>query len=331
MGRGEAVGASAGLSVIRILSVIALFMWLFSPHEVAAQPRRTLHDAGTAGRLVVSPQGSGGEALRLQRNGRTIWHTRDQRFEPFGDGAAVRIAEGKTAIGITGWTGGAYCCWTLHLFRPGPEGLAHIASLPLGKREPDVIRLSPPGGPVIQVADAAFDFWDAPMSLASDLHPTVPLRWTGRRLEPDVAAMRRPVAAALGTACVDMAAPDDMPPPEQAIATYASLEAAIAALRARDWNARPDTAPHPGVEAARLAACLVYSGRAEEGRNLLRAAWPAGAPGLAETERQLAARLACSPFAAAVRAANPQGAPFTTTRCNRGGRDQTALFALDWR
>ena len=316
---------------MRILSCFALFLWIFSSCEAVAQPRRTLHDAGAAGRLVVSPQGSGGEALRLQRNGRTIWEARDQRFEPFRDGAPAPIAEGETAIGITGWTGGAYCCWTLHLFRPGPQGLAHIASLPLGKREPDLIRLSPPGGPAIQVVDAAFDFWDAPMSRATDLHPTVPLRWTGRRLEPDVAAMRRPVAAALGTACVDMAAPDGMPPPEQAITTYASAEAAIATLRARDWNTRPDGAPHPGVEAARLAACLVYSGRAAEARDLLRAAWPAGAPGLAETERQLAARLACSPFAAAVRAANPPGAPFTTARCDRRSPDQPAVFALDWR
>jgi hypothetical protein len=66
---------------------------------------------------------------------------------------------------------------------------------------------------------------------------------------------------------------------------------------------------HPGVEAARLAACLVYAGHAAEAQGLLRAAWPEGAPGLAETERQLAARIACSPFVAAVRAVNAPARP----------------------
>jgi hypothetical protein len=141
--------------------------------------------------------------------------------------------------------------------------------------------------------------------------------------------MRRPVAEALGTACADMTAPEDMPPPEQRITTYPDIAAAIAALRARSWTARDGL--HPGVEAARLAACLVYAGHASEAQRLLRAAWPDGAPGLAETERQLAARIACSPFAAAVRAANPPRAPYTTAACRPNGPDRTAVFALDWR
>lgn len=310
--------------------LIALIFCFFSLGEASAQPRRTLHDAGAAGRLVAAPAGMG-EALRLQRGGQTLWQSRDQRFEPFRDGAPIPIGGGQSAIGITGWSGGAYCCWTLHLFRRGAGGLAHIASLPLGKREPDVLRLAPPGHDAIVLADAGFDFWEAPASRAANLHPSVPLRWSGRALEPDRAAMRRPVAAALGTACVETAAPEDMPPPEQHVTTYASPEAAIAALRARDWSTRGGEAPHPGVEAARLAACLVYSGHAAEARRLLREAWPAGVPGLPETERQLAARLACSPFAGAVRAINAPGAPFIGARCNRNGADQTAVFALDWR
>ncbi len=314
--------------MMRAVPFITLILCLFSFGGAHAQPRRTLLDAGAAGRVIAAPHGMG-EALRLARGGRTVWQARAQRFASFREGAAIPIGGGATAIGITGWTGGAYCCWTLHLFRQGPAGLAHIASLPLGKREPDIIRLAPPGGPPVQVVDAALDFWDAPVSLATDLHPTVPLRWTGRALEPDVAAMRRPVAAALGTACVEMAAPEDMPPPEQRITTFADPDAAIAALRARDWGVR--TGAHPGVEAARLAACLIYAGHAGEARRLLREAWPAGAPGLSETERQLAARLACSPFIGALRAANAVGAPYLGGRCAPKGRDQTAVFALGWR
>lgn len=309
--------------------VIGLFLLLFSLNEAWAQPARTLLDGGAAGRVDVRPREAGGEALRLTRRGRVLWQARDQRFEPFRDGAPIPIADGVEAIGITGWTGGAYCCWTLHLFRQAQGSLTHLASLPLGKREPDVIRLSPPGGPTIQVADAAFDFWDAPISRAADLHPTIPFRWTGAALVPDVAAMRRPVEAALGSACVEMAAPQDMPPPESRMRGYPDIAAAVAALRAGDWSARDGG--HPGVEAARLAACLIYAGHAAEARHLLREAWPPGQPGLPETERQITARLACSPFAAAVRDANAPGAPFTRGRCAPRGTDQTAVFALGWR
>lgn len=313
---------------MRALAISTLIMCLFSAHEASAQPRRTLLDVGAAGRVVAAPQGMG-EALRLTRNGQTVWQARAQRFEPFRAGAAIPLGDGATAIGITGWTGGAYCCWTLHLFRQGPAGLAHVASLPLGKRDPEAIRLTPPGGPAVQVADAAFDFWDAPASLATDLHPTVPMRWTGRALEPDIAVMRRPVAAALGTACVEMAAPEDHPAPEQRVRTYADMDAAIAALRASDWGTRQGV--YPGAEAARLAACLIYAGHAAEAQRLLREAWPAGTPGLAETERQIAARIACSPFARAVRAANAPGAPFLDSRCRPNGADQTAIYAMGWR
>jgi len=316
--------------MIRISAVIYLFLWLFSPGEVSAQPRRTLLEAGAAGRVVAAPGATDGEVLRLTRGGRRLWQARAQRFEPFRADAPVPIGGDATAIGITGWTGGAYCCWTLHLFRQGTDGLAHLASLPLGKRDPEEIRLSPPGGPAILLPDAAFDFWEAPVSRAADLSPTIPFRWTGRALEPDVAAMRRPLAAALGTACVDMPAPEGQPPPEQRLATYPDVAAAIAALRSADWTAGSDRR-HPGVEAARLAACLIYAGHAAEAQRLLRAAWPEGAPGLAETGRQIAARLACSPFVAAVRAANAAGAPFLGGRCQRNGRDQTAVFALNWR
>ena len=316
--------------MIRSLTFMALFLWLVPSHQASAQPPRTPHDAGAAGRVTIVPQGRG-EALRLTRAGQTLFETRAQRFEPFPGGGRIDLAEGASAIAITGWTGGAYCCWTLHLFHRRPQGLAHVASLPLGKREPDILRLTPPEGPAIRLADADFDFWEAPASLAADLHPTIPFRWTGRALEPDIAAMRRPVAEALGTACADMAAPPDMPPPELRITLYPDIDAAIATLRARGWERPTDGGPHAGVEAARLAACLIYSGHAAEAQRLLRAAWPEGVPGLAETERQLAARIACSPFASAVRAVNAPRAPYTTAVCRPNGPDQTAVFRLNWR
>ena len=312
------------------LGAILLILWLVPLSGTLAQPARSPGADGTT-RLVAEPSGLG-ERLVLRRGRERLWSARDQGFEAWRDGAPLRLGPAAPeAIGVTGWSGGAYCCWTLHLFQRGPQGLRHVASLPLGKRDPTDIRLAPPGGPPILLADAAFDFWEAPVSLAADLGPTIPFRWTGQALRPDLDAMRRPVAAALGTACAGMMAPGDLPAPEARIATYPDSAAAIAALRARDWGRPRGNEAHPGVEAARLAACLIYSGQAEEAQRLLRAAWPDGAPGLAETERQLAARLACSPFAAAVRSVNPPGAPFTRMRCRPEGPEQTAVFALDWR
>lgn len=314
---------------MRIIFLMTLILQFISFNEALAQPRRTMLDAGAAGRVVATPQGMG-ETLRLTRRDRILWQSRAQRFEPFANGAPIAIAPGEVATGITGWTGGAYCCWTLHMFRTEAGALQHIASLPLGKRDPSEIRLAPPGGEAgMVVADAAFDFWEAPISRSTDLHPSVPFRWSGRRLEPDIGAMRRPLAAALGTACVEMAAPADRPPPEQRVTTYPDLAAAIASLRAGDWGASRGL--HPGVEAARLAACLIYAGHATEAQRLLRDAWPAAAPGLPETERQMTARLACSPFIAAVRAANAPGAPFLNARCLPQGADQTAVYRLGWR
>lgn len=313
-------------------ALIALFLWFFPFYEAPAQTSRILHDAGSAGRIQARPRQQGDEeTLRLLRAGETVWQARARRFEAFRDGAPIPIAPGVEAIGITGWSGGAYCCWTLYLFQRGPQGLRHIASLPLGKRDPSGIRLAPPGGPPVLLSDAGFDFWEAPASLAADLGPTIPFRWTGRALRPDIDAMRRPVAAALGTACASMMVPEDLPPPEARIATYPGMDAAIAALRARDWRRPPGEDAHPGVEAARLAACLIYAGHAPEAQRLLRAAWPEGVPGLAETERQITARLACSPFIEAVRAANPPGAPYLRGPCRSEGPDQVAVFALNWR
>lgn len=314
--------------MMRMIAAITLFLWFIPLDGASAQPRRTLHEGGWAGRIMAAPHGRG-EVLRLTRGGKTHFEARAQRFEPFAEGRPVEIAPGVTALGFTGWTGGAYCCWTLHLFHRGPQGLAHVAALPLGKREPDLVRLTAPGGAGLRIVDAAFDFWEVPASRATDLHPTVPLRWTGRTLVPDVAAMRRPVAAALGTACAEMTEVEGLPPPAQRITTYPDIPAAVASLRARDWSSREGS--HPGVDAARLAACLVYSGHASEAQALLRAAWPDGVRGLAETERQLAARIACSPFVAAVRAANPPRAPYTTAACRREEADQTAVFNLNWR
>ena len=69
----------------------------------------------------------------------------------------------------------------------------------------------------------------------------------------------------------------------------------------------------------------------KEARRLLRTVWPEGVPGLAETERQITARLACSPFIGAVRAANPPGAPYLGGRCAPNSPAHTALYALNWR
>jgi hypothetical protein len=181
-------------------------------------------------------------------------------------------------------------------------------------------------------SDAAFGFWDFAASRSTDLDPPVVLRLQGGRLAPDLAAMRRGVAEALGGACDPRWDPtalrsEGLEAPS--LSAYADLESAARTLQQADWSRDGRIGRrHPAAEAARLAACLIYSGEAEAAQRLLRSGWPPGQPGLRETERQLAARLACSPWAAAIRRLNGPKAPYVGSRCRPMGRDQVAVHSV---
>ncbi|HEY4249565.1 MAG TPA: hypothetical protein VGM87_00105 [Roseomonas sp.] len=281
---------------------------------------QVLHDGGRAGRIEQHRPQSGEDdrpALRLRRAGQLVWQARSRGFEPL---PALR---GEPQIlAFSGWSGGAYCCWTLEAFVQGPQSLTHAGSIALGARDPQRILLQRADGTALHVADAAHDFWDYVGGLGANIGPPVPYMLERQRLVPDVAAMRQTVEAAIGGAtCSPLWAPGGSPPPTP---RYASLPEVAGMLRAADWSRFQPGRPHPATEAARLSLCLIYAGQAAAVQEVL-AAFPQERAALrTATERQITARIACSPLAPALRRLNPDSA-FAQAPCRPRSPDQTAV------
>lgn len=260
----------------------------------------TLLDAGNAGQVELRRPDSGADdrpRLRLTRAGQIRWQARARGFELLDP--PLRTAGDTPALtGITGWSGGAYCCWTLHVFARTAQGLAHAGDIPLGKRSPQNLRLQAPDSTLIRIADPAHDFWDYVGSLGADIGPLVPFAWNGSRLAADGAAMR--------------AGPECSAPP---------------AAEPAAWARFAPGQPHPATELARVALCRVYAGQAAAAMQVL-AAFPAGEQPLrAATERQMKARLACSTNVAVLRRINGQ-TPLIPARCRAEGPDHTAVATV---
>ena len=313
----------------RFLSIL-LVLWLIPHDETRAQPMRRLAAEGPT-HLTVRPEGRG-ERLVLSGGGGAAWSVADQRFSLWRDGAPLRLgAAGPEAVGVIGWTGGAYCCWTLHVFARSQAGLVPAGSFRLGKIEPQLFQPQRPDEAFLRVPDPTLDFWDFLGGRGADIAPGIPLRWDGRRLTPDPGRMRHAAAAALsGTACdrpIDPVALAEARGGSAPPRRFATPAAAAATLRAEDWSRTPPAFPlAPATEAALLAACLVYAGNALAARDLLQAAFPeAEATRRIATERQLAARLPCSPYIATLRILNGPGAPFLQGQCRRRSRDRGAV------
>lgn len=282
----------------------ALILALLLASPVLGQ---TLIDAGSAGLVEMRRPQSGPEdrpQLRLIRGGQLRWQTRARGFEILNP--PLRPAPDTPALtGITAWTGGAYCCWTLHVFARTAQGLAHAGDIPLGKRSPETLVLQAPDSAVIRIADPAHDFWDYIGSLGADIGPPVPFAWDGRRLAADAAAMRRPAE----TACPDRS------------------DVAARLRDSPDWPMFRPGQRHPATELARLALCLAYAGHAAAAIEALAFFPPSEAALRTATERQLKARLACSTHAALLRRINGRTA-LIPTACRADGPDHAAVATL---
>lgn len=268
---------------------------------------QTLIDAGRAGQVEMHRPQSGPEdrpQLRLLRDGQLRWQTRAQGFEPLARPLRP-MPDTPVLSGITAWSGGAYCCWTLHVFAHTAQGLSHAGDIPLGKRSPENLWLQGPDSPVILIADPAHDFWDYVGSLGANIGPMVPFAWDGRRLAADAAAMR----GQSDTVCGALARAD-----------FAERDPAA-------WSRFTPGQSHPATELARLALCRIYAGDAASVAPIL-SAFPAEEVALrAATERQINARLACSIHAPVLRRINGR-MPLIPATCRQNNPDQTAVATL---
>lgn len=263
---------------------------------------QVLLDFGASGQVEMRRPVSGPDAraqLRLIRGGRILWQARSSGFVVL-DPPLRPAPDTPQLMGITGWSGGAYCCWTLHVFARTARGLTHAGDIPLGKRSPENLRLQSPNSTAMRIADPAHDFWDYIGSLGADIEPLVPFAWDGRRLAADAAAMRR---------AADNACP------------------AVPIADAAAWSRFSPGRPHPATELARAALCRIYAGQAPAAMQVL-ASFPADEQALrAATERQMKARLACSAHAALLRRVNGR-TPLIPATCRPDDPDQTAVATL---
>ena len=218
------------------------------PHPVLDFPP-VLDIAGAQLHRAASHDSEGrpSETLTVRRGQHVLLRLRAYRFEL--NYRAKVSGAGPDAI-VTGWTGGAHCCFTLHALWLAHDFRQQI--IPVMDNDetgflPD--ERGPDAPPKLRFGDFTFAYWRA--SFADSPAPTVIFRFdppTGR-YAPDIDAMRKP-------------APDD---------------AAVAAMAKEIRDAerdlpKGDSPPAPLLWKDMLD--LIYSGNAPAARRLFDMAWP---------------------------------------------------------
>ncbi|MEI9988224.1 MAG: hypothetical protein WDN69_37075 [Aliidongia sp.] len=152
------------------------------PHPVEPLPAK-LVVAGVTLRHYPPAGDPPTEELTVARGTTHLLWLGDQHFELNykRDGASPLVI-------VTGWTGGAHCCFTLHVLSLAP-GVRHQA---IGVADNDEVGLidQPDGPPLLQFGDFNFAYWHAPF--VSSPAPRVILRYdpASRRYQADFTAMR---------------------------------------------------------------------------------------------------------------------------------------------
>ena len=271
--------------------------------------------SGPQGQVVIRRTTQGSQALlvaNLDRPRRALVADRSLAAHP------MPPIAGRRALLVRGWSGGAYCCFTLHILRHSDVGWHLIASIPTGKAE----ALAPlRDGALFWLPDSNFDFWDIGVSLGTDLRPPIPWSWHDGRFAPRLAAMRRPAWEALGEACTRRGQASGSPP------AFASLEAAMTTLPQGSWSQDPRGARswRPEAEFARRALCLLHAGHGDAALQLM-TAWPVDRPQRDLTLRQLRARLLCGGFLAELRMLNGAAHPWLSGSCDDATNGDTIIL-----
>ena len=153
---------------------------------------------------------------------------------------------------VTARTGGAHCCYTIHVLWTGPKVREQV--IPVLDNDETGFLAQPEGPPKLRFGDFNFAYWRA--SFADSPAPSVILHFDSAtmRYEVDVEAMRA------------------APPDEAALAGMASE-----IRKAESDLPIGDKPPAPLLWSHMLD--LIYSGNADSARRLLDLAWPAGRGG----------------------------------------------------
>ncbi len=218
------------------------------PHPVLDFPP-VLDIAGAQLQRAASHDSEGrpSEMLTVQRGQHVLLRLRAYRFEL--NYRAKVSGAGSDAI-VTGWTGGAHCCFTIHALWLSHDFRRQIIPV-MDNDETGFLsdERGPDAPPKLRIGDFTFAYWRA--SFADSPAPTVIFRFdppTGR-YAPDIEAMHKP-------------APDD---------------AALAAMAKDIHDAerdlpKGDSPPAPLLWKDMLD--LIYSGNAPAAHRLFEMAWP---------------------------------------------------------
>ncbi len=218
------------------------------PHPVLDFPP-VLDIAGAQLQRAASHDSEGrpSETLTVRRGQHVLLRLRAYRFEL--NYRAKVSGAGPDAI-VTGWTGGAHCCFTIHALWLSHDIRQQIIPV-MDNDETGFLsdERGPDAPPKLRIGDFTFAYWRA--SFADSPAPTVIFRFdppTGR-YAPDIEAMHKP-------------APDD---------------AALAAMAKDIHDAerdlpKGDSPPAPLLWKDMLD--LIYSGNAPAAHRLFEMAWP---------------------------------------------------------
>lgn len=200
----------------------------------------------------------------------------DQTGDSVPIGAAI-TGDGTPWLAVSEWSGGAHCCFTLHLFQIG-ERFRHVQSIDLVHS--DLAHFENlDADPALEFVtnDWTFAYWHT--DFAQSPAPRVVMKYRGDRYRIDVDLMRRPPLA-----------------PEE----FGRRVRELAALP--EWGDE-----HPPVRLWAEMLDLVYSGNLAQARELIERAWPQGTPGKEQFVADFEGQLRKSPFWADVQALNRLG------------------------
>jgi hypothetical protein len=232
---------------------------------------------------VEEADGSRGaeSSVAIQRGEQPLWAITGYRFNlaeegDGGDGKSPLLEPGAPLLGhgdpcvvIEEWSGGAHCCYTLHIFRLG-DSIEHIDSIPLVHGGWHVEDLDGDGVGEIICHDWVFAYWNA--CFASSPAPEVVLRKGsgGLGFVPALDLMRkRPIPS---TRDLD----------ERAERVRAAL------------LTNPDERDGIAYDLWGTMLDLLYTGHRELAWKHLEACWPAEVPGKSEFASEFRAQLAHS-------------------------------------
>ena len=91
-------------------------------------------------------------------------------------------------LAVTGWSGGAHCCFTLHIIELGPQPRL-VQSIDAGHSGVDLFSQMD-GDPALEIALPDWSYASWPHDFATSPVPRVIMRWDGRQYAPSAKLMR---------------------------------------------------------------------------------------------------------------------------------------------